>query len=306
MVKTLVLGQASTSAADDIKAIKLFDSAGVEKASVAPTASGHANFSNLNLELPADQVTSYFIGVQTKTINADGDAAGTADYNEGIRFGFAGASVLTALNLTTTAITAQGVDSGQDIDMSEDINASLIADEYSASTTLSKETLVTGSVLTSVTNSLADGTLSNGTARIIGKYKFVFDNGTNRTASNEEMKAEIRQLILTVATSTDVVLADVKAYIDGNSGTKTSGAAMAGSTVTINLTQLGTTDLVDGEITLVITANVSGVATSDSLSTAINSLSTDFTYNGNYGTSGPNFSDARLDISDVAGANLSN
>lgn len=310
-VKTLVLGQAGNATASDIKSVVLYDKNGAQVASVAPSADGYANFSTLNVTLPADQATSYFIGVVAKSMNADGDAEGTATFARNIQFNFASSTQLTTLGLSAgTAVTADGGNSGQAVAMAEDTSTSTSAvsdaGEYSNSVIKSKTTTVTGSVLTSVSSTLANGTLLQGTDQTIAKYTFTFDNGANRTAANEELKAELTQLLLTVATSTGISVTNVQAYIEGSASSKTSAVTGVSGLATIDLTTLtGTTELVDGVIVLVIEADIANSGTGAKyVQTKINSLTTDFTYNGNAGT-GSDFANVRLDIVDVTGANLS-
>jgi len=309
-VKTLVLGQAGNATASDIKFVVLYDKLGAKVAEVAPSANGFANFDLLNVTLPADQATVYFIGVIAKSINADGDAEGTATFGRNVQFAFASSSQLTTLGLSAgTAVTANGVNSGLSVTIGEDTSTSTSAvsdvGEYSNPVILSKTTTITGSVLTSISNSLSNGTLLQGTDLTIAKYTFSFDNGANRTSANDELKAQLNQLILTVSTSTGVTVSNVQAYIEGSASSKTT-AVSTGGLATIDLTTLvGTTELVDGVVVLIIEGDVA-VATTGSkyVQTKINSLTTDFTYNGNAGT-GANFANVRLDISDVVGANLS-
>ena len=309
LVKTLVLGQYGTANGGDIKAVKLYDKNGVEVASTYSTAAGHANFSSFDMTMPADQSTSLFIGVETKTINADGDAEGTASSSATIIYGFASSTVLTSLGLSSgEAVTAQGVDSGIDITMAEDDDATPEDNEYSFDGKNSKTATIAGAVLTSIVNAMDDGTLVGG-SRTIAKYKFTFDNGTNRTTSNDELKAQLVELILTVATSSNTSVDNVQAYIEGDSSNKTTAVHLSGSTFTIDLDaagKLAEDGLVDGEITLVITGDVTTSGSGEYIQTEINDLSSDFTYNGNNGSATSDFSDARLEISEVTGATLSN
>jgi hypothetical protein len=251
---------------------------------------------------PADQATSLWVGVTVKTINADGDTEGTATYGRSAQY------VLDA----SAAVTAEGVNSGTAIPISAASSATVATSEWSspvfASTTI---TTITGSVLNSVVNAMSDGVLTGGSAKTIGKYKFVFDNGTNRaTSTNEATKAQMRTLVLTVSTSS-VAISDntsVKAYVDGLSSVQTAAAtySAAAGTYTFTLTGLGNTALVDGEVTLVIVADLGSAGTNAFIQTEINALSSDFTYNGDSSIWPVHFSDARLSISEVIGGTLSN
>jgi hypothetical protein len=291
----------------------LYDEDGTEVASKAPSADGHANFDTFNYTFPADEATSLFIGVVAKSINAEGDAAGTATFNRGVKFTLANATQLGDLNLSANeAVTAIGEDSGEDIDCDEDDNGAVAAGDYAywgdATTT---EATITGSVLNSIVNDMSDGTLTAGSGRTIGKYKFVFDNGSNRaTTTNEELKAQLVELKITVATSSTVVT-NVKAYIDGSPSNKTSAATPgAGGVHTLNLDEAGKladSALVDGTITLIIVGDVSAAPTNSYVQTRIADLDGqgDFTYNGNNNYM-VDFDDVKLDIVEVLGATLSN
>jgi hypothetical protein len=95
----------------------------------------------------------------------------------------------------------------------------------------------------------------------------------------------------------------------GDSGNLTDAATPNASNVaTLDLTTLDvSTNLVDGQVTLVITGNLSVTGANQYVQTSINSLTTDFTYNGNNGAGSVHWSNARLDgISQVVGGTLSN
>ena len=311
-IKTLVLEEYGSSTDSDIKTVRLYNSAGAMIAEKAPAAAGHVNFDALNITLPADTATSWFIGVTTKSINAASDAEGTGTYGREIQFSLASEGVLTSTFglLVNQAVTAAGVDTGSDITIIEDANGTLATGEYTGSTTKSMLATTTGSILTSVVNTMADGTLAGGTGKTVAKYKFVFDNGNNRNSDNTELKAQLRQLILTLATSTGASLSNVQAYIEGDSSNKTTAVNIAAnSKFTIDLTTLsGTTEKVDGTVTLVIIGDIVTDGTADYMQTEINDLNTDFTYNGNDGNTGMHWTllSSDLGISDVNGATLSN
>lgn len=310
-VETLVLGQEGTADNTDIAMVHLYDEDGVEVASQAPSANGDVNFSSFDHVFPADQTTSLYIGVTAKTMNKLDDNAGTATFAKTVRFSLASSSVLTALGLNANeAVTAQGVASGEDITLHEDANSTLTDNEYSASTDIkSKTTTITGSALTAIVNDMDDGSIPLGDNKIIGKYKFVFDNADNRTDLNEELKAELVQLAVSLAT-TSCTVSNVQAYIEGDSAHKTTEVAPDGNDVaTIDLTTLGgDLDLVDGEIVLVIEGDVvSTDQSNDSLSTSIADLdgAGDFTYNGDAGATGTtDFDDVLLEMSELSGASL--
>src|SRR3989339_315277 len=221
-VKTLLLKRASgaTFTSSDVKYVRLYDKDGAMVAEKAPDANGAVNFDTFNYVLPADQATSLFIGVLTKTINKEGDTEGTARQGRSIKFMF---------DDDTTAITAEGVDSGDAITMTLDDNGTLIDNEYERA---------------------AEG------------------------VTNEALLAEMKTLVLNVATSTGVLVSGIQAYIDGNSSAKTTAVNVdANGEATISLSTLdGTTEKVDGEVTLVIIGNISGVSTTDYVQTEIDNL----------------------------------
>lgn len=306
-VQTLVLGQAGSATDADILSVQLFDEDDAMVAEEGVDAYGNANFDSFNHIFDADKSTSLFIGVVTKTMNADGDAQGTASYLRTISFNIASSTQLVdELSLTANkGVTAQGVDSGVDLGMTEDTNSALVAGEYATST--SKTTTVTGSVLTSVVNDMTDATLVGGTNKTIAKYKFVFDNGNNRVG-NEILKAQLVELKLTIATSSATVT-NIEAYLDTDSANKLTATEVSAGIITLNLdeatTGLAEDGLVDGtvELTVIATIAVDGSASNGSVSTEINNLNGDFTYDGNNGT-GTDITDPLLDITDVSGGTL--
>ncbi|MFA6466915.1 MAG: hypothetical protein WCV71_03580 [Patescibacteria group bacterium] len=312
----LALQEYGDSTGADVKVVKLYDSAGTVVAYKSPTADGHVHFEegdflNSKNVLAADQSTSFFVGVLTKTINADGDVEGTATFDNGIRYGFASSAALAVFTdlAVGDAVKATGVDSGSDISLVEDTNGGAAeVGDYTISSTKSKTASTTGSILTVITNDMANSTLSGGNNKIIGEYKFVFNNGNNRTAANTELKAQLRQLILTIATSSTTNVTDVQVYIEGDESNKTTAVDPLVGVATVDLTTLLTdTNLVDGTVTLVVIGDLAVVGADQYVQTEIASLTTDFTYNGNNGTSGANWVNARLDgISQVTGATLSN
>jgi len=310
-VQSLVLMQSGTATGADISMVNLYDSSGSLVASALPTVEGHAFFDSLDLDVAADETDSYFIGIDAKSINANGDANGTATYGKVAQFAFASSTVLALSSIDeTAAVTAVGADSGDEIVMTEDVDATPENNEYSVSTTNTKSATVTGSNLTSVVNVMDDATLTGGTLTI-GKYKMVFDNAANRTATNEELKAQLVTLDLQISMGSGVSATSVQAYVLGNT-TKTAvavnvddaGDAFAdGETARITLSTLPGSALVDGEVTLVIVGNVTSAANAY-LQTKIVDINTDFTFSGN-GVTGGNINPL-LDITDVVGGTLSN
>jgi hypothetical protein len=302
-VKTLVLGQSGSGTASDVSRIKLYDPAGTVVASVAPTASGHANFDTLNLVLDADKVTKYHIGVETNSIGTG--AGDTATYANTLKYGFAGTAVLTNAQiglLANQAVTAQGMDSGEEIAMTEATGA-VIAGQYEGSSTTTKETKLTGSVLTSVVNNLADGSLPTGEQEI-ARFKMTFDNGDNENIGGA-IKAKMQTLKLTFAKSANISIASssIQAYWSDKTSEKTSGISDAADQALLDLSGL---DDVDGEVELVVIANiqVGGTgSTAESFRAEIDNLATDLVYDGNDGDGG-NLTGARLDYTEVKSGNL--
>lgn len=315
-ITDLALQEYGDSTGADVKLVKLFDSTGALVAYKAPDGNtGYVHFEDTDFlagkaTLPADQKTSYFIGVEVNGMNVENDAQSTTTFNHGIQYSFATSAALAVFTDlgVDEAVKAQGVDSGEAITIVEDGNGTIAAGEYSLGSVKSKTASTTGAILTSVVNVMSDGALTGGTGKIIGKYKFVFNNGSNRTATNAVLKAQLRTLILNVATSTGVDAVDFQAYVEGNSGDKTAVAQVSAGEVTIDLVGGFDTDteLVDGEITIVIIANLTVGADSQNINTEIDDLSTDFTYNGNNGSGSVHWSDAKLEgITDVLGGTLS-
>ena len=320
-ITDLALGQEGTAESDDILTVDLYDinenPIASEAVSSVAGSVGAVHFSELDLILPADSTTKYYIGVTTRSINALGDASGTADHDETIKFTMASSTVLSALGLSDDeAVKAIGVDSSESITIVEDTEtgttASVIAGEYSgwgfATTTIAT---ISGSVLTGITNAMSDTTLNNGIGRTIGKYTFVFDNGSNRIATGTDpVMAELTTMILNIATTSGVHVADVQAYIGDDTSNKTDavqfGVAVANE-ATIDFTTLdGDTEEVDGVVTITIAGTISGVETSDSVQTELDNLTTDFTYDGYDGWDDSKTANVLLTISEVLGGTLSN
>ena len=312
----IALEEYGNSTGADVKVVKLYDKNGTVVAYKSPSAAGHVHFQAADFTsgknvLSADQSTSFFVGVLTKTINADGDPEGTATFDHGIYYSFASSTGLAAFSDLSTdeAVKATGVDSGTAITIIEDTDGTVAAGEYSLGSVHSKTASTTGSILTVITNDMSNGTLAGGNNKIIGKYKFVFDNGSNRTTENQELKAQLRTLILNIATSSGVLATNVQAYIEGDSSNKTTAVQPDGSNdATISFLTLATdTNLVDGTVTIIVTANLSVTGANQYIQTEIADLTTDFTYNGNDNDGTTYWSNARLDgISQVTGGTLSN
>ena len=311
----IALEEYGNSTGADISVVKLYDENGTVVAYKSPTAAGHVHFESadfLNDEnvLLADESTSFFVGVLAKSMNADGDPEGTASFNRSIRYSFATSSALAAFGDlgVDESVKARGVDSGEDITIVENTGGLVAFGEYELASVKSKTASTTGSILNVITNDMDNGTLAGGNNKVIGQYRFFFDNGSNRTSSNEELKAQLRQLVLTLATSTGVVATNIQAYIEGDAGNQTAAVNPTNTEASINLAELDPgTSLVDGEVVLVIVADLFVTGSDQYLQTEIADLTTDFTYNGNHDEGIVYWSNARLDgISQVTGGTLSN
>jgi len=311
-VKTLVLGNAGTATANDIYTVDLYNKDEVLVASKSVSSAGHANFSDLNLTLSADNAHEFFIGVTMKGMNVENDPSSTATFARTAIYTLASSTQLTALGLAANkAVTAMGVDSGQDITIVEDLDNTVDAGQYATGywgTATSTTATVTGSLLTSITNPMSNTTLSDGNDQTIGKYTFIFNNGNNRVSTtNAELKAALIQLKLTVATSSGTLVSNVQAYIEGDSANKTTAVDPVSGVATIDLATLpDVSELVDGTVTLIIEGDISGTTSADFVQTKINSLATDFTYNGNNRSGANNTVNVLLPYTEVIGAKLSN
>jgi hypothetical protein len=312
----IALEEYEDSTGADVKVVKLYDEDGTVVAYKSPTAAGHVHFeeadflSDANV-LAADESTSFFVGVLTKSINADGDAEGTATFDHGIRYSFATTTGLAAfVDLSTDeSVKAKGVDSGEDITIVENPSGTVGTGEYAWADTKTKTASTTGSILTVITNDMDNGTLAGGNNKIVGQYKFLFDNGSNRTSENQELKAQLRELIVNIATSSGVLASNVQVYIEGDSSNMTDAVQPdSNNEATADLTTLDTdTNLVDGEVVLIVIADLSVTGSDQYIQTELADLTTDFTYNGNDNDGTTYWVNARLDgVSQVTGGTLSN
>lgn len=289
-VNTLTLTNGGTADNADIKSVKLVKADGTLVAEKTVASDGDVTFDPFDVTFPADQSTSLFIVAVAKGMNVDGDATATATSG-------------TTLSYTLGAITATGADSGEDIT------------ESTTGTGSSKTATVVGSKLNSVVNNLTDGTLVGGTSKTLAKYTFTFENGSNREANNDELKADLQNLVLTVSKAEDVVITNAKLYIEGSSekadGVAASlGATSASGTITWNAAALNSlTDgaRIDGTVTLVVSADVAPTAAdSEYVQTSIadvNGLAA--TDDLTYSSSGVTHSLMNLPVTEVVGATLS-
>jgi len=308
IVQELRLENTGSSTNADVASVSLVDVNGVVKATEIPEVDGDVVFDPLNIEMPADQATSLFISITTRGINVDGDPSSTATHAD---------TMIYNIN-ATNGVVAQGKDSGETITLAVDTNGTVATGEWSAASVKSKTDTITGAVLNSISNTMTDGTLTGGAGKIIGKYTFVFNNGSNRTSDNTELKAIMDKLVITVNKSSAVVLTSVKAYIDGTTTKVTADtlATLGGGNTTGTATwdagtlqALASSGKVDGSVTLIITADVT-TTSSEYIQTSIADLNgtggDDFNYIGDGQAAGTPFTNMYLGVDEVIGATLSN
>jgi len=257
-VTRLVLTATSTSNVTnaDLSAVKLYKYvAGVPTlvASAIPEANGDVIFDPFDVVFPADQATSLFIAVVAKGMNVDADPTSTATYNTNIVYNI-------------DDVDANGDNSGTALVMTADPTPA--ANQYADGTVVTKTATIVGSILNSITNPMADGALTGGIGKILGKYTFVFDNGSNRNLANGELKAQFSTTTITFAKSTNVVITNVQAYIEGTptkvAATDQNAAGIGATGTTAGLASwddnallaLSGAGAVDGTVTLVIVGTV--------------------------------------------------
>jgi len=233
----------------------------------------------------------------------------------------AGADAVTATNVSNTVvITANVTGTAFTIAVSANLAnvathanvpgaaATVEADEYSNFVTKSKTSVISGAVLNSIVNAMTNTTMTPGVEQTIGKYTLVFENGSNRTAANEELKAILKGLVLHYAGTNITGITGAEIYIEGTSAKATvsadGGAAPADLTWT-NLTSLDNSGKVDGPVTLVITGTPTSISATYSLQTSI--ADTDnLTFYGDGVTTGSVNANNYLTTSNVSGAILQN
>lgn len=293
-VTKLALQNGSDATISDIAYVRLYDKDGdlvKEESNIGSNGGVEFDLSDYD-GLSADNSSSLFIEVVAKSMNADGDAMGTASFNKGIQY-------------TISDVEAKGAVTGEDITMTATNTSPLVSWGYYCTSSTSNKASTTGSILNSVVNAMDDNTsLSSGGNEIIGKYTFVFDNNENRTSDNEELKAMLDSLKLTIDSSASTSATSVQAYIEGDSGNKTDATSSAG---TIDFTTLSdNANLVDGDITIVIQAELTVEETSgEYLETEIDLSAGNFVYNGNDG-SGKNWTNPLIKDETIYGAKVSN
>ncbi|HBA36885.1 TPA: hypothetical protein DCZ15_03350 [Candidatus Falkowbacteria bacterium] len=307
-VTRLRLENSGTSASDDVASVRLVTGSGTIVAEEIPEADGDVLFDPFDYVLAADQTTSLFIAPVVRGLNVLNDPTSTADYNE---------TMIYNIDDIATGVVATGVNSSASITLVVDPDADTVATgQWAAASITSNTATIVGSALTTITNAMSDATLTGGTAKILGKYTFVFDNGSNRNASNEELKAYLDALKVTVNKSTAVVITNVNAQIDGTA-TKVAGdittlgnGNTSGSVdwLTTELQGLADGGKLDGTVTLVITGDVTTTdATSEYVQTSLADVygAGDVDYIGNGATDGTILTATYLPVAEVIGGTLS-
>jgi len=273
---------AANASNTDVALIKLVTADGTVVASKGVEADGSVMFDPFNIVFDADKTTSLFIALEAKGINVAGDPTSTATSGK-----------TAAYELGT--IEAMGNVSGEDI----------TAD--TTGTRVSKVATIVGSKLKSITNAMTDGTLTGGAGKILGKYKFVFDNGNNQTTTNEDMKAILTSIKVTFSSTATVT--DPYLYIEGHDANKaTSTGSVINNSVTFaaNLANLVNAAYVDGEFILVVGGAVTTAGENQYIQTSFADLGGDVQYDANGDDTNGTLTTMLLPVTSVTGATLSN
>ncbi len=285
----LEIRNAATAGDNDIASLSLVDEDGVvvmTEAFTSPTTT----FNDLDYTVEEGSSQSLYIAVNAKGVNVDGDPSSTATAGNTLALGL-------------DAVNARGVDTGDTITMSGGLSTPASWDEFDIVDSTVTSTIM-GSVLTSISNDMNDGQLVGGNGKVIGKYTITFDNDGNRETDNTAYKATLGNLKITIATSTNVTLTNIKAYLADDSSNQTDVVTdISGASTTIDFSTLdgGANDIV-GTATIVIVGDV-GTSSDDGeyLQTEIDDLSTDFYWDGGVTNGG----DSKLKITEVIGGTLS-
>ena len=273
---------AANASNTDVALIKLVTADGTVVASKGVEADGSVMFDPFNIVFDADKTTSLFIALEAKGINVAGDPTSTATSGK-----------TAAYELGT--IEAMGNVSGEDI----------TAD--TTGTGVSKVATIVGSKLKSITNAMTDGTLTGGAGKILGKYKFVFDNGNNQTTTNEDMKAILTSIKVTFSSTATVT--DPYLYIEGhdaNKATSTGNVINNSVTFAANLANLVNAAYVDGEFILVVGGAVTTAGENQYIQTSFADLGGDVQYDANGDDTNGTLTTMLLPVTSVTGATLSN
>jgi hypothetical protein len=305
-VTRLRLENSGSAASDDIAAVKLVKADGTVVATQTVEADGDVLFDPFDYTFAADQATSLFVTVVARGMNVLNDASSTADYNQ---------TIIYNIDDAATGVVAEGANSGTAITMVTNPGSTVIAGEWSEVGVVSKTATITGTVLTTITNAMTDAILTGGTAKTLGKYTFVFDNGSNRNTSNEELMAYLDAISFTVSKSASTTITNAYAQVEGTA-TKVAGDITTlgdGNTsgsiawLTNELQGLSNSGKLDGSVTIVITGDVATSATvGEYIQTSLADVAGagDVDYNGD-GTTGTPLEATYLNVSEVVGATLS-
>ncbi len=296
-VSKLILTNQATSTNSDLNRIELVNADGIVIAHTSVSVNGSATFDPFNIVFEADKSTSLFIRTVAKGINVSGDPTSTATDGKTAQY-------------KITSVNASGVNSGATLTMESDSTAAW----GKFTNANSKTNTIVGSKLNTVVNDLVGGTGTlTGGAGVLAKYKFTFNNGSNRTDDNQELKAILNEFKVNFNMDTATVT-EIKLHIDGQDDTKiaaTSTATVTGTGGDIYWDRAALVGLVDeakvnGEVVLVITGTVSGLGDNSYIQTRLTNLSdgTSFKYWSNGEASGTPLANMLLPYTEVLGATL--
>jgi hypothetical protein len=265
-VKTLTLTSLGTDTSSDINTVRLVKADGTVVASKTVESDGDVVFDPFDVVFDADKSTSLFISPLARGINVDGDAASTATQGHTIQYKLGAGA----------AITAQGMNSGNDITIAANADDTLSAGEWDDDSSTKTFTITGVRLITVVNAGPTEANLSSGSHKEIGRYTLTFEHGNNRLSNNDPFKAQLDKFKVTLtesaATTTDLVL-----KVDGTTrevadsatpGVWTATELQNPSTGLLNVAQL------DDVVTLVIygTVTVDPTANNYSVQTTISDL----------------------------------
>ena len=151
--------------------------------------------------------------------------------------------------------------------------------------------------ISAIISTMPAGTLTNGLSRSIASYKFAFEN--EKVNKNKSSLVNLKSVTITVTHSPGVEVADLYAYYRHDPEHKTYATTTAPGKYTFYIETLERPTEPNSEAELTIEASVSGVSIADHLTTAIENVATDVTYNDGLH---PDY----LPYTTVTGATLSN
>jgi hypothetical protein len=294
-VKTLTLTSLGSDTSSDINTVRLVKADGTVVASKTVESDGSVVFDPFDVVFDADKSTSLFISPLARGINVDGDAASTATQGHTIQYNLGAGA----------AITAQGVNSGNDITIAANGDDTLSAGEWDDDSS-TKTFTITGVKLNTVVNAMSNGNLSSGSHQEIGRYTLTFEHGNNRLSNNDAFKAQLDKFKVTVnqngATTTNLVL-----KVDGTTrevadsataGDWTSTELQNASTGLLNAAQL------DDVVTLVIYGDIAVDTSANNYS--VQTVISDLNGAGGDDIRHNSLTDMYLPYTSVTGANLHN